>query len=147
MSSCEQASPKDRIVFITKQDYDHNRSSLDGMKLPELPESEQSRGLIMPNGELNFNCPCLGGMASGPCGFEFREAFSCFHYSTNEVKGSECVDKFIEMNNCMTRYPNLYANENAAMNAEPADFMQSGGDGEQLQQQQLDTIDRTEQST
>ena len=53
-------------------------------------------GLILPNGEINWNCPCLGGMAigarlrailnflkkiSGPCGIEFREAFSCFHYS------------------------------------------------------------------
>ena len=29
-------------------------------------------GLILPNGEINWNCPCLGGMAVGPCGVEFR---------------------------------------------------------------------------
>ncbi|OTF77965.1 mitochondrial intermembrane space import and assembly protein, partial [Euroglyphus maynei] len=75
MSSCEQASPKDRVVFISKQDFDNNRPTLESLNVPELPESAQSRGLIMPNGELNFNCPCLGGMASGPCGYEFREAF------------------------------------------------------------------------
>lgn len=44
-------------------------------------------GLILDNGDINWGCPCLGGMATGPCGQEFREAFSCFHYSTEEMKG------------------------------------------------------------
>ena len=34
--------------------------------------------MILPNGEVNWNCPCLGGMASGPCGSQFKEAFSLF---------------------------------------------------------------------
>lgn len=46
-------------------------------------------GLIKENGEINWGCPCLGGMATGPCGQEFREAFSCFHYSKEEMKGNE----------------------------------------------------------
>lgn len=33
-------------------------------------------------------------MAHGPCGPEFREAFSCFVYSKEEPKGMECIDKF-----------------------------------------------------
>lgn len=37
-------------------------------------------GPILPNGEINWECPCLGGAAHGPCGTEFRAAFSCFHY-------------------------------------------------------------------
>ena len=37
-------------------------------------------GPILPNGEINWECPCLGGAAHGPCGTEFRQAFSCFHY-------------------------------------------------------------------
>lgn len=47
-------------------------------------------------------------MASGPCGFEFREAFSCFHYSKADPKGSDCVEKFGQMQECMNKYPNLY---------------------------------------
>ena len=35
-----------------------------------------------------------GGMASGPCGPEFKEAFSCFHYSKEEMKGSDCITQF-----------------------------------------------------
>lgn len=37
-------------------------------------------GPILPNGEINWECPCLGGAAHGPCATEFRAAFSCFHY-------------------------------------------------------------------
>lgn len=33
-------------------------------------------------------------MADGPCGEQFREAFSCFVYSKEEPKGVECIDKF-----------------------------------------------------
>lgn len=50
-------------------------------------------------------------MASGPCGSQFKEAFSCFHYSKEEVKGSECIDNFRNMQECMQRYPELYPQE------------------------------------
>lgn len=50
-------------------------------------------------------------MASGPCGTQFKEAFSCFHYSKEEVKGSECIDNFRNMQECMQRYPELYPQE------------------------------------
>lgn len=47
-------------------------------------------------------------MASGPCGTEFKDAFSCFHYSKEEVKGSECLEQFMGMQECLQRYPELY---------------------------------------
>lgn len=47
-------------------------------------------------------------MASGPCGEQFKSAFSCFHYSTEDVKGSDCVDQFRAMQECMQKYPDLY---------------------------------------
>lgn len=47
-------------------------------------------------------------MASGPCGEQFKSAFSCFHYSTADVKGSDCVDQFRAMQECMQKYPDLY---------------------------------------
>ncbi|KAL7986142.1 hypothetical protein Chor_011308 [Crotalus horridus] len=68
-------------------------------------------GLILPNGDINWNCPCLGGMASGPCGEQFKSAFSCFHYSKEEIKGSDCVDQFRAMQECMQKYPDLYPQE------------------------------------
>ena len=48
--------------------------------LVEEEEEDDEYGAILPNGEINWDCPCLGGMPHGPCGQEFRDAFSCFHY-------------------------------------------------------------------
>lgn len=101
MSFCKEYG-KDKVIFVTKEDHEKPCSII-------LPPDEEPRGLIMPDGSINWNCPCIGGTASGPCGFEFREAFTCFHYSTSEAKGSECLDKFTKLNECMAEYPTLYS--------------------------------------
>lgn len=63
--------------------------------LEGLEEEAGQQGAFNPEtGEINWDCPCLGGMASGPCGEEFKAAFSCFVYSNEEPKGVECIDKF-----------------------------------------------------
>lgn len=72
MSYCKDFG-KDKVIFASKEDHAIPSSV-------ELPQSEPSPGLILANGDINWNCPCLGGMATGPCGVEFREAFACFHY-------------------------------------------------------------------
>ncbi len=102
MSYCRREG-KDTIIFATKQNHE----------IPSkvtLPEPERPPGVILPDGSINWNCPCLGGMATGPCGLEFREAFSCFHYSKTNPKGSDCLDSFSRMQDCMKRYPILYGN-------------------------------------
>nr|CAG8512339.1 7358_t:CDS:2 [Entrophospora candida]CAG8628678.1 1761_t:CDS:2 [Entrophospora candida] len=58
--------------------------------------------------EINWDCPCLGGMANGPCGEQFKVAFSCFVYSKEEPKGIDCLDAFKEMNNCFKQHPDIY---------------------------------------
>lgn len=101
MSYCRKEG-KDTIIFATKENH----------RVPstvELPEPERPSGVILPDGSINWNCPCLGGMATGPCGLEFREAFSCFHYSNADPKGSNCLDAFTQMQSCMKQYPSLYA--------------------------------------
>ncbi|XP_074466102.1 mitochondrial intermembrane space import and assembly protein 40 [Sebastes fasciatus] len=105
MSYCRQEG-KDRIIFVTKEDHEAPSNAELIADDPNDPYEEQ--GLILPNGDVNWNCPCLGGMASGPCGSQFKEAFSCFHYSKEDVKGSECIDHFRNMQECMQKYPELY---------------------------------------
>lgn len=100
MSLCKSYG-KDKVIFATAEDH-ATPSTV------QLPESEPSPGLILENGEINWNCPCLGGMATGPCGVEFREAFSCFHYSEAQPKGSDCYDAFKTMQDCMSNYPGVY---------------------------------------
>ncbi|KAG7231749.1 hypothetical protein INR49_010420 [Caranx melampygus] len=108
MSSIREEG-KDRIIFVTKEDHAMPSSAELVEEDPNDPYEE--RGLILPNGEINWNCPCLGGMASGPCGTEFKDAFSCFHYSKEEVKGSDCLEPFRAMQECMQRFPELYPQE------------------------------------
>lgn len=61
----------------------------------ELEEEADGEGAFNPEtGEINWDCPCLGGMAHGPCGPQFREAFSCFVYSKEDPKGVDCIDRF-----------------------------------------------------
>lgn len=72
--------------------------------------SEESSGAAYnpETGEINWDCPCLGGMAHGPCGPEFREAFSCFVHSEDEPKGINCVERFKAMQTCFRAHPEVY---------------------------------------
>jgi intermembrane space import and assembly protein 40 len=68
-----------------------------------------SGGAFNPvTGEINWDCPCLGGMAHGPCGPQFREAFSCFVFSEEEPKGINCVEMFKAMQTCFREHPEIY---------------------------------------
>ncbi|XP_074054567.1 mitochondrial intermembrane space import and assembly protein 40 isoform X1 [Macrotis lagotis] len=100
---------KDRIIFVTKED--HETPSNAELVADDPNDPYEDHGLILPSGDINWNCPCLGGMASGPCGEQFKSAFSCFHYSSEEVKGSDCVDQFRAMQECMQKFPDLYPQE------------------------------------
>ncbi|KAL9893546.1 mitochondrial intermembrane space import and assembly protein 40-B [Glossina fuscipes] len=93
---------KDKVIFATKEDHAEPSTI-------QLPPPEPAQGLITNDGEINWSCPCLGGMATGPCGVEFRDAFSCFHYSEADPKGSDCYDAFRTMQDCFTQYPTLYS--------------------------------------
>lgn len=79
---------------------------------PERDSSEPQPGAAAydpETGEINWDCPCLGGMAHGPCGMQFREAFSCFVFSEQEPKGIDCVEKFKAMQDCFREHPEVYA--------------------------------------
>lgn len=78
----------------------------------ELEEEADSEGAFNPEtGEINWDCPCLGGMAHGPCGPQFREAFSCFVFSNEEPKGMDCIEKFQGMRDCFQEHPDVYKDE------------------------------------
>ncbi|KDQ21476.1 hypothetical protein BOTBODRAFT_182799 [Botryobasidium botryosum FD-172 SS1] len=84
--------------------------------VPEEPtetseEDYKSAAFNPVTGEINWDCPCLGGMAHGPCGEQFREAFSCFVYSEQEPKGVDCVEKFRAMQDCFRLHPDVYGEE------------------------------------
>lgn len=74
-------------------------------------EAEQQGAFNEETGEINWDCPCLGGMAYGPCGEQFRAAFSCFVFSKEEPKGVDCIENFKAMQNCFREHPDVYGGE------------------------------------
>ncbi|BDD59211.1 Oxidoreductase [Monascus purpureus] len=94
-----------------------------GLASAEELESEASQEAAFnpETGEINWDCPCLGGMAHGPCGEEFKAAFSCFVYSNEEPKGIDCIEKFKGMQDCFRQYPDVYGAELEDDEPEPAE--------------------------
>lgn len=74
-------------------------------------EASQEGAFNEETGEINWDCPCLGGMAYGPCGEQFRTAFSCFVFSKEEPKGMDCIEHFKGMQNCFREHPDVYGAE------------------------------------
>jgi len=105
---------KEEKKVSTKKPEEYNT----GQEL-EVNENEDSSenydpetaGPIFPDGNINWDCPCLGGAAYGPCGTEFRQAFSCFHFSKAEPKGTDCFPNFRDMHTCFSNYPDLYGSK------------------------------------
>lgn len=77
----------------------------------ENPDSSQKGAYDPVTGKINWDCPCLGDMPHGPCGPQFREAFSCFIHSEEEPKGIDCVEKFKGMQACFKEHPEVYGDE------------------------------------
>ncbi|OMH81278.1 Mitochondrial intermembrane space import and assembly protein 40 [Zancudomyces culisetae] len=100
----------------------------------ESREQEEVSAFNEETGEINWDCPCLGGMAHGTCGEEFKAAFSCFVYSTGEPKGMECIDAFQAMQDCFRAHPEEYSSQ---LNDEESDEDQQKEDNQELQEQEV----------
>ncbi|KAI9819356.1 MAG: Oxidoreductase [Thelocarpon impressellum] len=111
----ELVEERRRHVSAEREPEDGEDADDRGPQSPQaLEEEADSQGAFNPEtGEINWDCPCLGGMAHGPCGEEFRSAFSCFVYSTEEPKGMDCIDRFkyADMQAHQTRHPDIYGEE------------------------------------
>lgn len=83
--------------------YKMTTEELKSSSLVSIP----NMGVINYNGDINWECPCLGGLPYSKCGTEFREAFSCFYYSERDKNGTECVDYFDDLFSCFQKHPEL----------------------------------------
>ncbi|KAL0078558.1 hypothetical protein J3Q64DRAFT_1765207 [Phycomyces blakesleeanus] len=102
---------KDTVLFVDKE-YVESQTPVEPVKPVDTPEENDQAAAYDPEtGEINWDCPCLGGMANGPCGDDFKAAFSCFVYSEAEPKGVDCVEKFKNMQDCFRRHPDVYGDE------------------------------------
>jgi len=113
-NASRQGSPEEkRVVQSTSADSTNVDGSFNPGGGPEALEEEagQEEAFNPETGEINWDCPCLGGMAHGPCGEEFKAAFSCFVYSTEDPKGVDCIEKFKGMQTCFQQHPDIYGAE------------------------------------
>lgn len=104
-------SDKDKVIFVTRANHEVPSKY---EPPPPLP-NEQRRGVLLPDGSINWTCPCLGGLPYGPCGYEFREFFSCLPQFQDDdkqqdesKKTQECFPKFKAMKECFSQFPKLY---------------------------------------
>ncbi len=102
------------MIHVTRED-EANYAVQEG----ELLGSDMEEALV-GDGEIDWDCPCLQGMAQGACGENFKTAFTCFVTSTSDPKGSECVEHFVAMRDCMVAHPQEYPDLAPADAAEAA---------------------------
>jgi len=109
--SQKQATTASSNTKVSSKTVADSEASAPGSPEELEEEAGQQGAFNEETGEINWECPCLGGMAHGPCGEEFREAFSCFVYSKEEPKGVDCIDKFKGMQECFRLHPDIYGAE------------------------------------
>jgi len=119
-STEKEATPAAEEATEKEAESVSEENSTEKEATPATEENSTEAGAVDPSagpaynpetGEINWDCPCLGGMAHGPCGEEFKTAFSCFIYSEAEPKGVDCVEKFQGMQECFKKHPEVYAEQ------------------------------------
>ncbi|THU67161.1 hypothetical protein C4D60_Mb05t21730 [Musa balbisiana] len=71
-------------------------------------DSEES---LEEKAQRALKCPCVADLRKGPCGVQFSEAFVCFIKSTAEEKGSDCVNPFVALQNCIKANPDAFTKD------------------------------------
>uniref|UniRef100_H2Z7L2 GCK domain-containing protein n=1 Tax=Ciona savignyi TaxID=51511 RepID=H2Z7L2_CIOSA len=108
MSYCRKEG-KDTIIFATE---DVLSSPSTTQLQPDDPQDldTSNAGAILPNGEINWDCPCLGNLPNGPCGSSFREAFSCWveNKDNEEAFADKCFENFTTWENCLGEHRDIY---------------------------------------
>ncbi|OJJ72383.1 hypothetical protein ASPBRDRAFT_175422 [Aspergillus brasiliensis CBS 101740] len=149
-SSAPAPTPAPAAPEAPQDDAQQPSPEAAALKSPEELEAEAGQeGAFNPEtGEINWDCPCLGGMAHGPCGEEFKAAFSCFVYSSEEPKGIDCIEKFKGMQDCFRLHPDVYGAEledDEEAGAAPAAAAPEAGDEQPVTAAQIDAASHPEE--
>lgn len=62
-------------------------------------------GAILPDGSINWDCPCIARDLTGPCGYQMRQALACY---TEGAASPECREKHLELQDCLQSHAGLY---------------------------------------
>lgn len=111
MSYCREEGKdgKDRIVFASREEVSTPSQATIAQEEEEIYDGPT--GFVQPNGDLNFGCPCVGGLHAGPCGYEMREFLSSNYYHSKDKedpRGQGCDDKLDTMMSCIQKHADYY---------------------------------------
>ncbi|XP_039263634.1 mitochondrial intermembrane space import and assembly protein 40-like [Styela clava] len=116
MSYCRKEG-KDIIIFATEDDLS---SPSTVTLLPDNPSDVDTshEGAILPNGDINWDCPCLGNLPNGPCGPSFREAFTCWVENRDDQDSfaEKCFDNFSKWEDCLSENRDIYKPSSSKQN-------------------------------
>ena len=77
-----------RVIFADRESITPNENDAEiKQQWIDIYNENRNEGAVQSNGTISWDCPCLGTQAIGPCSQQFRAAFSCYQFSTQEPKG------------------------------------------------------------
>ena len=136
MASCLRvAVDKDQVIFLSEEEEVEIVNGSDGGMEDSIREA------VKEDGEIDWDCPCLQGMAKGPCGEAFKSAFSCFAASTAEEKGSDCLPFFRSLHACFDAHPEIFDNVKDERDKQDAAQAEKTAEGEALSDSTNDNND------
>ncbi|PNX80011.1 mitochondrial intermembrane space import and assembly protein 40-like [Trifolium pratense] len=101
---------------VTTTEVDSNSNSSNPTSLESVIAEAQAYGNQNTENidemlQKALDCPCIADLKNAGCGAQFSDAFLCFLKSTSEEKGSECVNPFIALQNCIKANPNAFSKD------------------------------------
>nr|XP_027098861.1 mitochondrial intermembrane space import and assembly protein 40 homolog [Coffea arabica] len=60
-------------------------------------ENDDAEGSVEEKAQRALEWPCIAHLRTGPCGFQFSDAFLCYA----PEKGSDCVRPFVALQSCI----------------------------------------------
>ncbi|KAF1741610.1 hypothetical protein MXB_379 [Myxobolus squamalis] len=63
--------------------------------------------MVNPDGSINWDCPCLGGIPQSVCGEVFKPALLCLINSKTDPVGLDCMKLFEKINECFNEHPEI----------------------------------------
>ncbi|KAG0498797.1 hypothetical protein HPP92_003488 [Vanilla planifolia] len=79
--------------------------------LEATANGEEENESLDQKAQRALECPCVADLRKGPCGSQFSEALVCFIKSTADEKGSDCVNPFVALQNCIRAHPDAFSKD------------------------------------
>lgn len=86
-------------------------SSMESLLAEAIAYNNDENESLDTRAEKALECPCIADLRNGACGTQFTDAFLCFFKSTAEEKGSDCVNPFVALQNCIKANPDAFSKD------------------------------------